>query len=107
MSKEKAEKLLKKSKDLMESVDHHTYFMMLTIFRNPPSLTEITCEEYTTTTKTIQRFNEKQIREKDIEEYKTYKQKEYPYNIIAVRPFKTKEECQQVIQEEKHKFSLK
>ena len=106
MSKAKATKIIKKSKDLMESVDRHTYWMMLTIFRNPISLTEIRCDEYTTTSKKIDHLNEKQMQSKALTEYKTQIEKEYPHNIIAVHLFKTKEECNQATKEEKQKFNL-
>ena len=81
--------------------------MMLIIFRNPFSLTEIRCDEYTTTTKIIDCLNEKKIQNKALKEYKSQKEKEYPHNIFAVRLFKTKEECRQATQEEKHKYNLK
>lgn len=85
---------------------HHTFWMMFSIFRNPSSLTEITCEEYATVTKTSNHLNEKQIQEKALEEFKAQKQNEYPHNVIAVRLFKTKEECQQARKQEKRKFAL-
>ena len=87
--------------------NHYTFWMMLTIFRNPLFLSEILCEEYTTITQQIDHLDEKKIQEKALEEYKTQKQKEYPFHVIAVYPFKTKEECQYATKKEKRKYGLK
>ena len=90
-----------------EVQEKNRFWMMVTIFRNPLFLSEITCEEHTTKTNPIDRLNEKKIKEKALEEFKSQKQKDYPHHVIAVRPFKTKEECQYATKQEKRKFSIK